>query len=248
LRGCRSRAGQVPALNAGHCSRLLPFAVFLVAYGNLASLVLGQATPAGWWPGVGIGLLLAATVLIWARRAPLTAQDLGLTRSGVARSAGIGVLVAIAAAIPALLILRFPPLVGGPVTYAPLGSLQLEALLLRVLVWMPLDTALPEELAFRGVLLSALRQRFADPWAMVLSAVPFTLWHGVILTRTLGLTNLYRDPVLLILGLTSAFIAVFVGGVLFATVRLATGHLAGSVLAHWAFNAALLLELHTLQP
>jgi membrane protease YdiL (CAAX protease family) len=39
---------------------------------------------------------------------------------------------------------------------------------------------------------------------------------------------------------------VLIGGVLFAVVRLATGHLVGSIVAHWAFNAVLLLGLYRL--
>ena len=69
------------------------------------------------------------------------------------------------------------------------------------------------------------------------------LWHGVIVTRTVALTNLQPDPLLVIVGLAGAFAAVFVGGILFAALRLATGHLAGSIVAHWAFNAALLVGL-----
>ncbi len=86
------------------------------------------------------------------RLAPLTVQDLGVTHAGVARSACMGTLAASGAAIPALLILRFPPLVGGPVTYAPVASLQLESLILRALVSMPLDTALPEHSLSAGYL------------------------------------------------------------------------------------------------
>src|SRR5712691_9182061 len=73
---------------------------------------------------------------------------------------------------------------------------------------------------------------------------PFTLWHGVIVTRTVALTNLQADPLLVIVGLAGAFAAVFVGGILFAALRLVTGQLAGSIVAHWAFNAALLVGLY----
>ena len=64
------------------------------------------------------------------------------------------------------------------------------------------------------------------------------------MTRTVALTNLQADPLLVIVGMAGAFAAVFVGGILFAALRLATGHLAGSIVAHWAFNAALLVGLN----
>jgi membrane protease YdiL (CAAX protease family) len=66
----------------------------------------------------------------------------------------------------------------------------------------------------------------------------------VIVSRTLGVTNLADEPVLVALGLAGSFVSVLVGGVVFAVVRLATGHLVGSLVAHWAFNAVLLLGLY----
>jgi membrane protease YdiL (CAAX protease family) len=229
----------------GRASSLLALVAVLVAYGNVASLARAEMPATGGWPGVAIGLVPVAAMLVLARRAGvLTALDLGLTRRGAARSIRIGLTAALAATLPALLVLRFPLIMEHPVTYAPLDSLSFQALLWRACLWMPLDTALPEEFAFRGVLLAVLRRRWAAPLATVLSAVPFTLWHGVIVTRTVPLTNLQADPLLVIVGLAGAFAAVFVGGILFATLRLATGHLAGSIVAHWAFNAALLVGLH----
>jgi membrane protease YdiL (CAAX protease family) len=229
----------------GRASSLLALVAALVAYGNVASLARAEMPASGGWPGVAIGLVPVAAILVLARRAGvLTALDLGLTRRGAARSIRIGLMAALAPTLPALLVVRFPLIMEHPVTYAPLDSLSFQALLWRACLWMPLDTALPEEIAFRGVLLAVLRRRWAAPWATVLSAVPFTLWHGVIVTRTIALTNLQADPRLVIVGLAGAFAAVFVGGILFAALRLATGHLAGSIVAHWAFNAALLAGLY----
>ena len=224
--------------------RAVILCLFLAAYGNIASLVLGTATPAGSWSGVLLGVLLVGLVLIWGRWSDqLTATELGLTPRRLVRSAGLGLLVALGAAVPALLFLRFPPLVGQAVEYAPLASLSPEALLWRAFVWMPLDTAIPEEVAFRGVLLASLRRRWSELPAVLVSATVFTSWHGVIVSRTVALTNLQSEPRLAMLGLLGALLAVGVGGVLFAWLRLATGHLAGSIVAHWAFNAVLLLSL-----
>jgi membrane protease YdiL (CAAX protease family) len=189
-------------------------------------------------------VLLVGLVLIWGRWSDqLTATELGLTPRRLVRSAGVGLLVALGTAVPALLFLRFPPLVGQAVEYAPLASLSPEALLWRAFVWMPLDTAIPEEVAFRGVLLASLRRRWSELPAVLVSAAVFTSWHGVIVSRTVALTNLQSEPRLAMLGLLGALLAVGVGGVLFAWLRLATGHLAGSIVAHWAFNAVLLLSL-----
>jgi uncharacterized protein len=225
-------------------ARAIALGLFLVAYGNTASLVLGATLPAGGWPGVVVGALLLGVVLgwgCWSER--LTGSELGLVRRHLLRAAALGLLVALGTALPAVLFLRFPPLVGEAVEYAPLGSLSREALFWRAFLWMPLDTAIPEEVAFRGVLLASLRRHVSDVPAALISAVVFTAWHGVVVTRTVALTNLPAQPLLLTLGLLGAFLAVWVGGLLFAWLRLATGQLTGSVVAHWAFNALLLLGL-----
>jgi uncharacterized protein len=218
---------------------------FLAAYGNGASLALAEASHSGGWLGVVVGAVPAAAVFVWGRRmAMLSASDVGLTSTGAVRSATIGLLVGLGLALPAIVVLHGPPLVGQPVTHAPISSLAPEALVWRALVWMPLDTAVPEELAFRGVLLASLYRQFSAGRAVLISAFAFTLWHAVIVSRTLSVTNLADEPWLLALGQVSSFVAIFVGGIVFAVLRLCTGHLAGSIVSHWAFNAALLVGLY----
>lgn len=225
-------------------TRALVLALLLATYGNLAALVLGTTMPAGSWVDFAVGALLLGLVLPWAHWGEhLTSAELGLRLRGSLRSAVLGLLLALGTGLPALLVLRFPPLVGQAVEYTPLGSLSWEALLWRAFVWTPLATAIPEEVAFRGVLLGTLRRRLTDNQAVLLSAVVFAVWHGVIVSRTVALTNLQAQPLLAALGLLGAYLAVCVGGILFAWLRLATGHLAGSIVAHWAFNALLLLGL-----
>jgi uncharacterized protein len=229
-----------------HMRQTVALGVFLAAYGNLAALVVGSATPTDQWPGVVLGVLLLGLVLAWARFSErLSAAELGLRRKGLVRSAGLGLLLALATALPGLLFLRFPPLLGQAVEYSPLTSVSREALLWRALVWMPLDTVVPEEFAFRCVLLATLRRRLGVVPAVMLSAGVFTVWHCVVVNRTIGMTNLQREPAFMTLGLVGAFLAISVGGALFAWLRIATHHLAGSVIAHWAFNALLLLGLGT---
>ena len=224
--------------------RLLALSLVLVVYGNLASLLIGGGVPAAGWPGVLVGLLLIAAMLLWAARVGhLGPRELGLQPHGLAGSAGWGLLVALATGLAAVLFLRFPPLLAGPVVYAPLSQASAATLLWRIEVWMPLDTVLPEELAFRGVLLASLMRRLPIVRAALASAGVFTLWHAVIVTRTLAQTILRSEPVFLALGFVGAFGAIFVGALLFATLRIRTRHLAGSMLAHWAFNSLLLVGL-----
>ncbi len=218
--------------------------LFLVLYGNVGSLLIGSATPAGWWPNVPLGILLGCLALLWGRwRFHISSAQLGVAPQGLARSALVGLVVATGIAVVAVLGLRFPPVVGHAVEYAPLGGLSREALVLRTFLWMPLDTVIPEELAFRGVLLARLLVCCSRVRAVVVSALLFAGWHGVVVIRTIASTNLQSDSFLAVIGVAGAFVAVFVGGLLFAWIRVATGHLAGPVVAHWAFNAVVLLFL-----
>ena len=49
--------------------------VFLVAYGNLGSLLVGSATPPGWWPNVPLEILLGCLALLWGWSSHLSASQ-----------------------------------------------------------------------------------------------------------------------------------------------------------------------------
>lgn len=221
------------------------FAVVLVLWGNAASLVVGTALPAG-WTDIALGVALLALSLGWARAHGLTRDELGLRTATLGSGAGAGLAFALIAVAGALLVLRYPPLVGRSISYAPVVAAGYGELALRSLLWMPLDTILPEEIAFRGALLGALRRRYAAITAAALSAAVFAAWHVVIVRATLAQTDLAPDPALAALGTAGAFAAVFGGGVAFALLRLLTRSLAAPVVAHWAFNGAVLLGLRAM--
>jgi len=108
----------------------------------------------------------------------------------------------------------------------------------RVLLYLPLDTIVPEEVAFRGVLLGALRRRFRAPVAVVLAAVPFALWH-----TTLALSETPSQSATQLAVKVSGY---FLGGVGFGALQAATRRLSAPLAAHWALNAGLMLLLHPL--
>ncbi len=87
--------------------------------------------------------------------------------------------------------------------------------------------ALLEELAFRGYLLTALRDSIRLPAAVAITTVLFALLH------------LFNPGVTL---LSTAMVAL--AGVFLATVRVATGSLYAAWLAHFAWNAAQASVLH----
>lgn len=217
---------------------------FLVVFGNAKVLAAGSAVPQNPWMGLALGAWLTLAALATMRAGPrLSAAELGLIREGSVRAAAMGLLAGLGAALPALALLRFPPLLDEPVRYTPLVDIAPEALLFRALVMMPLDTAIPEELAFRGALFGWLRRDRGLRYALIVSSLIFAAWHIVILALTLLETNVLQQPPTAAIGTLVAFVALIGGGLLFGLLRVWTGRIAAPVVAHAAFNAAILLAL-----
>jgi membrane protease YdiL (CAAX protease family) len=111
----------------------------------------------------------------------------------------------------------------------------------RVQVVIPLGTVLPEELAFRGLLLALLGRRYGVLAGILLSSGLFGLWH-VVPSLSGGTTNATMTSmvgadaagtvvrVVVTVGFTS------LAGVLLCWLRLRSGSLLAPALAHWTVN------------
>ncbi len=185
---------------------------------------------------VPVGALL---LVAFARARGVQWTDLGLrnlgrgARHGAAAAAVTLAVVAIAASIPltqsAFLNERYGVNVG--------------ATLVAALVIIPLQTVIPEELAFRGVLHAKLSRRFGFRGVAIIGSVLFGLWH---VASSLGLTvgNDGFSAVLgtgvfgQIVGVCGAVAGTTIAGFVFTWLR----HRGRSVLApiglHWALNGA----------
>jgi membrane protease YdiL (CAAX protease family) len=147
------------------------------------------------------------------------------------RAAALAVVGGLALAAPSLLGLWIAS-THGQLPYSDIQGLTGGALVVRLLIEIPLLTALPEELVFRQYLL----QRFpaATPArTLLLNAAIFTLWHLVVQART-ALDAWPGQPPLLVVGSYFGGLAgIFAGGAVFGFVRIKTGSFAYSALAHW---------------
>lgn len=221
------------------------YAGLLVAWGN-AKTVLLEPTAAlpGGSPGyVLAGAALVAVSLVAARAMGLDASALGLRRGLLPAAVGAAIGVLAAAAGVAALRTVAPLVLGHAVDYVPLANVSAAALATHVVLFLPLSVAVPEEVAFRGVLLGAL-VRLVRPWAAVLaSACAFAAWHGALLLATVGQTTIGAASPWTPVAVANALTLLVLGGVLFAWLRLATGSLATTVAAHWTYNAVVLAGL-----
>jgi membrane protease YdiL (CAAX protease family) len=200
-------------------------AVGLVLAVLVTGLLIDQAAPGG---HVAVGLGLAACLLAVARAARLTVADLGLSRpawpSGLRWGAAAAAVVAAAYAL-ALLV---PPVRQAlPDTGGGVG----RAALLAALVVVPLGTVLPEELAFRGLLLALLGRGHGVRAATLLSSGLFGLWH---ILPSLG--GGVADAAGTLLRVVVTVCVTSAAGVVLCVLRLRSGSLLAPVLAHWAVN------------
>jgi uncharacterized protein len=184
---------------------------------------------------VAVGLGLSACLLVIARAQGLTAADLGLDRptwpAGLRWGAAAATLVGASYALAYLI---------TPVRQAiPESDANL---LWAVLVGIPLGTVLPEELAFRGVLLPLLNRRYGVLAGTLLSSGLFGLWHilaslggGPANAAIVGVVG--GDAAGTVARVIATVSFTTLGGVVLCWLRLRSGSLVAPVLAHWTVNA-----------
>jgi uncharacterized protein len=189
--------------------------------------------------GSGVGLVLAVLAVAKVVDALVpgahVAVGLGLAvRSGLRWGLAAAVLVGAAYAVASL---------AAPVREAlPDGQGGLgRGLLTAVLVVIPLGTVLPEELAFRGVLLPLLGRRHGLPAAALLSSALFGLWH-VLASLGGGTANaaiagvVGEDAAGTVLRVVVTVLFTSLAGVVLCALRARSGSLVAPVLAHWTVN------------
>jgi uncharacterized protein len=186
---------------------------------------------------ISVSLLTAALALI-AWSADATRADLGLARADMRAGLLYGA-AAFGAVLLVLVVAAVIPATNGFLhdARAQIGS---GRLLYEIGVPIVLLTAIPEEFAFRGVLLgSALR--LWGPWrASLITSALFGLWHIAPTLHTMsdnrefaGAAAHTGGQVLLVLGSVAV---TFVAGLVFCWLRLRSRSLIAPVMAHVATN------------
>ncbi len=210
--------------------RAVASVLVLLGARNLADLVLPGAAY------VPTNVAVGAALLAVARGGGASWDDLGLDRrnvrlgSTVGGAAGAGAVTALllVAAVPRTRRVfddeRVPRDAGG------------RERLYQTMIRIPIGTAVFEELAFRGVVLSLLRRRLRPPAAVALDSALFGLWHIV---PTLATARANRIVGLGRLGLVAgSVLATTAGGVVLCALRMRTGHVLAPALVHLGVNDA----------
>lgn len=204
----------------------------------LLGLLARRAFPG---PDVVAGVAMAGALAVIAVSRRVSLRDLGLVPSSWRRGLLWGGALAAAAGVAYAVLLVIPATRDSIATG---GGAQGRALWVAVLLVIPLGTVLPEELAFRGLLLhqlALLGHRLDLRAGVALSSAAFGLWH-VLPALAGGAANAAVDDVLgggvagtvLRVLVTVAFTAV--AGVVLGVVRLRSRSLVAPMMAHWAVN------------
>ncbi len=192
-----------------------------------------------------VSLGMALLVVLWATRVDgLSFSAIGLTREGAWEKTVLGFLFGIALVAPALAFLASPPPGMPDISFATIDDMNRGDLLYQIAFRIPLGTVLIEELAFRGAIQGNLRRYVSVRSAILLSTLIFAFWHLIVNFHTFQLTSVSAVEdvdVVLVLGL---FLGVYFGGVVLATLREVSGHLAAPIAAHWVLNSSMLALLY----
>lgn len=230
---------------------LLPatvLALLLIVYSNLVAFAPDDLRQSPWKLTVA-NLSLMVVLLLWAIRGQgLSLAEIGLGRQRAMSSALLGLITgSLMAAIVTLGLLIAPLVLGRAIAYGEVEGMSPGDLLWRVLVKVPLGTALFEEVAFRGVLQALLLAALRPSLALLAGGIAYGLWHVVINLQTIQDTALAESLPLLVLGQIVQMVGVTVGGIIFGLMRLYTGHVAASTIVHWLTVASMITVLYLVE-
>ncbi|MHA2789451.1 CPBP family intramembrane glutamic endopeptidase [Corynebacterium sp. S7] len=219
----------------------IPVKDIAVVFAVIASLVAvnlsAHFTLAGqWFWTIPVSVLV---LLVMAKLAGLTWSDIGISPATVRKGLQYGSLAAIVvtAVVGIGVLLPFTREFFLNQTYS-----NARYALLAALVLIPLQTVLPEELAFRGVLHGALDRLGGARLALIAGSTLFGLWH---VASSLGLTasNSGLSSVLGTgtfgqwVGVGLAVVATSAAGVVFTWLRAHTKSVLAPIGLHWSLNS-----------
>jgi membrane protease YdiL (CAAX protease family) len=225
----------VSQLSALHRFRLyLDIAVVVVVLAA-TNLIAHFTTP---WAGVVTVPAAAVGLLFVLRVNGLGWSELGLGRehwkSGIGYAlAAVGVVVSVIA-VGALLPVTRPMFLNNH--YATISGALIASMLI-----IPLQTVIPEELVFRGVLHGVLNRAWGFRGVAVAGSALFGLWHIAtslgLTSSNVGFTRLFGGGMVgMLAGVTVAVLATGTAGFVFSWLRRRSGSLIAPIALHWSLN------------
>jgi CAAX protease family protein len=224
--------GQLAALH--HFRTYIDIGVVIVVLA-ITNLIAHFTTP---WASIATVPAAAVGLLILVRSRGLGWVELGLSREHWKSGAGYA-LAAVAVvmsviAIGALMPWTRPMFMNN--NYATLSGA-----LIASMVIIPLQTVIPEELAFRGVLHGALNRAWGFRGVAAAGSLLFGLWHIAtslgLTSSNVGFTRIFGGGMVgTVAGVVLAVAATGVAGFVFTWLRRRSGSLLAPIALHWSLN------------
>jgi CAAX protease family protein len=222
-------------LSALHHFRIYVDIAIVVVVLALTNLIAHFTTP---WASIATVPAAAVGLLILVRARGIGWTELGLGRehwkSGAGYAAAAVGLVLAVIAIGALLPWTRPMFMND--NYATLSGALLASMII-----IPLQTVIPEELAFRGVLHGTLDRAWGFRGVAAGGSLLFGLWHistSLGLTSSnVGFTKIFGGGIFgIVAGVVLAVIATGFAGFVFTWLRRRSGSLIAPIALHWSLN------------
>ena len=225
----------VSQLSALHQFRIQVDVAVVVVVLVLTNLIAHFTTP---WASIATVPAAAVGLVVLLRFNGLGWAELGLSRdhwkSGAAYALAAIALVVTVIAVGVLLPLTRPMFMNNH--YATISGAVVASMII-----IPLQTVIPEELAFRGVLHGALNRAWGFRGVALAGSLMFGLWHIAtsfgLTSSNVGFTRLFGGGVVgMLAGVTLAVIATAVAGFVFSWLRRRSGSLIAPIALHWSLN------------
>jgi len=222
-------------LSALHQFRIRVDVAVVVVVLTLTNLIAHFTTP---WAGVVTVPVAAVALVAWLRINGLGWAELGLGRdhwkSGAAYALAAVALVVAAIAVGALLPVTRPMFMNHH--YATLSGALVASMII-----IPLQTVIPEELAFRGVLHGALNRAWGFRGVALAGSLLFGLWHIAtslgLTSSNVGFTRMFGGGFVgMLAGVLLAVVATAAAGFVFSWLRRRSGSLLAPIALHWSLN------------
>ncbi|MFC9786308.1 CPBP family intramembrane glutamic endopeptidase [Rhodococcus sp. NPDC127528] len=190
------------------------------------------------WASVATVPIAAVVLVALTKRRGLGWAELGLSprhwrKGSLYAFAAVGVVLAVVAVGVALPITRQFFMADRYAT--------VSGALIASMIVIPLQTVIPEELAFRGVLHGTLDRAWGARGVFAAGSLLFGLWHIAsslgLTTGNKGLTGILGGGVAgQVLGIAGAVAATTAAGFVFTWLRRRSGSLLAPIALHWSLN------------
>ena len=201
----------------------------------ITNLVAHFTTP---WAAVVMVPVAAVGLLALVRARGLGWAELGLGREHWRSGAGYALaaigLVLTVVAVGALLPWTRPMFLND--RYSTISGAVVASMII-----IPLQTVIPEELAFRGVLHGALDRAWGFRGVAAAGSLLFGLWHIAssfgLTSGNVGFTRILGGGVFgMLAGIVGAVLATAAAGFVFTWLRRRSGSLIAPIALHWSLN------------